>query len=134
MRRALLWVPFVPFALHAAQAIAEEPLPEVSARPPAYSDGVPHGATVNERLAEIARRVQRVSRYPALARERRISGISEVSFEVGSAGTPERIETAATSGHPVLDHAARQAVEDAAPLPFVYGRVTVPVEFSLRED
>ena len=116
------------------QAVAGEPLPAVTARPPAYTDAVPHGPSVNARLAEIARRVQQVSQYPALARQRRISGTSQVSFEIGSAGTPERIETEVTSGHPVLDRAARRAVEDAAPLPFVYGRVTVPVEFRLRED
>ena len=120
--------------LTALPALGEEHLPAVAARPPVYTDAAPPGLDVNERLAEIARRVQEVSRYPEMARERGVAGTSEVSFEVGSAGVPEHIETSATSGHPVLDRAARRAVEDAAPLPFVYGRVTVPVEFSLREN
>lgn len=126
--------PFFLLVLIAAQAAAEEPLPAIAAKPPSFIDAVPRGPNVKERLAEIARRVQAVTHYPALARERGVSGVSKVSFEVGSGGIPERIETEVTSGHPVLDRAARQAVEDAAPLPFVYGRITVPVEFDLRRD
>jgi len=121
-------------ALFAAPSLAEEALPAIAARLPTVQDAVPRGPGVEARLAEISRRVEAVTQYPALARERRVSGTSQVSFQVGSGGTPERIETAVTSGHPVLDRAARRAVEDAAPLPFVYGRITVPVEFSLRED
>lgn len=125
---------FVALLLTALPSIAEERLPAVAARPPAYTDAAPRGPSVNERLAEIARRVQAESQYPPLARQRGVAGTSEVSFEVGSAGVPVRIETAETSGHPILDRAARRAVEDAAPLPFVYGRITVPVEFQLREE
>ena len=32
-----------------------------------------------------------------------------------------------------LDRAAERAVSDAAPLPWVYGEVTVPVRFALRD-
>lgn len=131
MRRSFLLV--LPLLL-SVQAGAQEPLPAVAAKPPAYTDAVPRSPSVNQRLAEIARRVQAVSQYPALARERGVAGVSQVSFAVGSGGVPEQVETAATSGHLVLDRAARRAVEDAAPLPFVYGRITVPVEFSLREE
>ena len=127
-------LPLVVLLMAALPSLAEEPLPAVAAKPPAYTDAAPRGPSVNERLAEIARRVQAVSQYPPLARERGVVGTSEVAFEVGSAGVPVRIETATTSGHPVLDRAARRAVEDAAPLPYVYGRVTVPVEFTLREE
>jgi protein TonB len=115
-------------------ASGQEPAAEIAARTAVVSDAVPRGPGVAARLAEISRRVQTATRYPAIARQRRVSGTTRVSFEIGSGGVPRRVETTESSGHPVLDRAALRAVEDAKPLPFVYGRITVPVEFSLREE
>jgi len=114
--------------LLAASAAAESP----AAAPPA--DAVPAGPSVEERLAEIARRVQAVAIYPPIARVRGLSGETLVTFEVGPAGAPERLRTSRSSGHLSLDRAAERAVLEAAPLPRVIGEVSVPVRFQLVAD
>lgn len=102
-----------------------------AASPPPAVDAAPPGPSVEERLAEIARRIQRASRYPAIARERGVSGEALVAFEIQGDGRPGRLALVLSSGSGALDRAALDAVERAAPLPFVYGRVTAPVRFSL---
>lgn len=113
---------------------AGERLPPVAARPlePA-EDLAPRGPSVERRLAEIQRRVQRAAEYPAIARERGVAGETWVEFEIDADGLAKRVETARSSGHSSLDRAALSAVERAGALPWVYGRVTVPVLFSLRD-
>ena len=110
---------------------AEPELPDVEARSPLHTDAVPIGPSVEARLAEIARRVQQTARYPAIARARGATGEALVAFEIEGDGTPRAIELAETSGSGSLDGAALSAVAEAAPLPFVYGRIQVPVRFSL---
>ena len=109
-----------------------EALPRVDARPPVYFDAVPRGPSVDERLAEIARRVQQASRYPPIARERGATGEALVAFEIGANGRAKHIELTETSGNGALDRAAVRAVAEAAPLPFVYGRILVPLRFTLE--
>lgn len=108
-----------------------EELPAVAARPPAHLDAAPRGPGVQARLAEIARRVQDSLHYPPIARSRGVVGEATVGFEVGADGHPRGIALAATSGSGALDRAALRAVAEAAPLPFVYGRIQVPVRFAL---
>ena len=103
------------------------------AAPPPPVDALPTGPTVEERLAEIRRRIQEALVYPRLARARQLEGVSVVSFTIGRDGEPEGLEVADSSGHPSLDRAAKRCVRDAAPLPWVYGRVQVPVRFELDE-
>jgi protein TonB len=117
--------------LSLAGVAASEP---PAAKPPPAVDAAPLGPSVDQRLAEIARRIQRASRYPAIARERGVSGEALVGFEVGGDGRPSRLKLVVSSGSGALDRAALDAVERAAPLPFVYGRVTAPVRFSLSRD
>jgi TonB family protein len=132
MRRLLLAA--LALACAAAAAGAEPALPPVDARPLPYTDAVPAGPSVEERLAEIARRVQGVSRYPAIARERGASGEALVAFEIGPGGAPRGLELVQTSGSGALDRAALRAVAEAAPLPFVHGRIQVPVRFALDTE
>ena len=117
-----------------AGAYAGDDLAAVSAKPPIVEDAVPAGPTVEQRLAEIQRRVQHAAIYPAIARARGVEGASLVAFEIDAVGRPTGIETAETSGSGALDHAARAAVAGAGPLPWVYGRVTVPVQFKLVQE
>ncbi len=121
MKRSAPWAAAL-LALALTGSAAGEP-PAVDAAPPA--------PRVDERLAEIARRIQGASRYPAIARERGVSGEALVSFEIRADGRPGRLELVESSGSGALDRAALEAVERAAPLPFVYGRVTAPVRFTL---
>lgn len=124
---------FAVFALRmagAAAAAADAPRADLGV---VGADAAPPGAALEERLAEIQRRVQRAVHYPASARARNVSGETLVTFEIASDGRASRIEASGTSGSTVLDRAALRAVEQAGPFPFVYGRITVPVRFSLRD-
>jgi protein TonB len=124
-------------ACWASPAQAEES-PDVAARPPAIEQTVIEDASLRgpslwQRLAEIRQRVQRAKTYPPIARKRGVEGETSVAFEIDRSGTPHGIETVESSGHGALDRAALQAVERAGVLPWVYGRVTVPVRFTLHE-
>ncbi len=75
--------------------------------------------------------------YPAEARRERQEGVVMVSVEVGADGRPGDVSLARSSGFPLLDQAAIQAVRRwtfdparAAGLA-VSSRVSVPVRFSL---
>jgi protein TonB len=98
-----------------------------------FVDGVPFGPTVAERLGVIRRRIQAALEYPPLARLQQIEGSSLVRFEIGRDGTPHDVQVHRTSGTPSLDRAALRAVAAAAPLPWVYGRLEVPIRFDLTE-
>jgi protein TonB len=97
-------------------------------------DALPAAPSVAERLAEIRRRIQAALVYPATARRRGLEGVARVQFEIGAAGRADRIAVVRSSGHPLLDRAARESVAAAGELPRVYGRLQVPVQFSLRDD
>ena len=92
------------------------------------------GPSASERIAEIHRRIQAVLVYPEMARRHGLSGVSRVRFEVGGEGRAQNIEGAGTSGHGVLDRAARRAVVEVVDLPWVYGRLEVPVRFALDRE
>ena len=94
----------------------------------------PQGPTARERVAEIHRRIQQVVIYPDLARRNGITGVSRVRFEVGREGRARNIELADSSGFGLLDRAARAAVMQVQGLPWVYGRLEVPVRFSLERE
>lgn len=115
-------------ALLASGAAADEPAP------PLHRDPVPAGPGVEERLAEIARRVQAVATYPPIARARALSGETWVELRILPDGTPQEVRTSRSSGSVSLDRAAERAVRDAAPLPWVVGTITVPVRFQLSGD
>ena len=117
-------------ALHAAGVGAEPPT--VSANPPAFEDAMPRGPSVEERLAEIRRRIQAAVRYPPLARWRDASGEALVRFEIDRDGHARDVRVARSAGHPLLDRAAARAVVDAGALPWVYGPLEVPVHFELN--
>lgn len=106
--------------------------------PPARSgevDAAPHpGPGARERIAEIQRRIQAAVIYPEFARRHGITGVSRVRFEVGDAGRALNIEVARSSGHGMLDRAARRAVVEASGLPWVYGRLEVPVRFVIDRE
>jgi protein TonB len=94
-------------------------------------DAEPHGPSVEERLEEIRRRLQAALVYPPIARRLGLEGVAWVRFEVGRGGAAQGVALARSSGHAVLDRAARRTVDRAGPLPWVYGRIEVPIRFSL---
>jgi TonB family protein len=116
-----------------AFGVGAEELGAVAARPPVFEDAIPGAPTVAARLAEIQRRVQRAARYPAIALSRSVEGETLVAFEIERGGLPFAIEVSESSGSGALDRAALLAVEAAGSLPWVYGRVVVPVRFELTD-
>ncbi len=76
--------------------------------------------------------------YPAAARRRRLTGEVILSVLVSAAGSPQSVAVATSSGHDILDTAARAAVlqwrfvpaqSGGAPVP---ASVLVPINFQLR--
>ena len=117
-------------ALYVAAAFAARAGPDERARAGA-EDAVPLGPRVDERLARIRERIQAAVVYPPLARLRRLEGVAQVRFAIAVDGSPEQLSVAGSTGHAILDRAALAAVRDAAPLPWVYGLLEVPVRFEL---
>ncbi len=116
----------------AAPAAAGAAATSGTVRPLAVEDAVPSpGPSVAARLTEIQLRVQRALVYPPVARKRGVEGEAVVAFRVANQGAAEAVELARSSGYPVLDRAATRAVRDAGPLPWVYGRLEIPVRFEL---
>jgi TonB family protein len=97
-------------------------------------DALPAAPSVAERLAEIRRRIQAALVYPSAARRRGLEGVARVQFEIGAGGRADQIAVVRSSGHALLDRAARESVVAAGVLPRVYGRLQVPVQFALEED
>ncbi len=96
-------------------------------------DAVPAGPSVAERLAEIQRRIQAALVYPPAARERGLAGVAELEFAIGPSGRARDLRLVASSGHDLLDQAARESVVAAGALPQLGGRLRVPVRYDLAE-
>ena len=97
-----------------------------------FVDAAPPGSTADQRLQEIRRRIQAVLVYPPLARSAALEGTALVRFDIENDGTPSDVVLYRSSGRPSLDRAAVRAVTASAPLPWVYGRLEVPVRFALE--
>jgi periplasmic protein TonB len=121
-------------AVIAAAALATgagaDPPPAV-ARGASSEDVSPQGPSLDERLAAIQRRVQAALVYPPLARRRGVEGTALLAFEIGADGRARRVAVADSSGFAALDRAALRAVHAAEQLPYVYGRLEIPVRFEL---
>lgn len=116
----------------AAGAAAADDAPDAAAvSRPRVVDASPPRRHARERLTEIQQRIQAALRYPPMARERKLEGTALLRFDIDRAGVPHEVVVHASSGLPSLDRAATAAVAAAAPLPWVYGRLEVPVQFSL---
>lgn len=86
-------------------------------------------AAVSNYPGKVASKLRRALRYPSQARRQRIRGDVVVSFVVKSNGGVSSIQIAKSSGFPVLDEAAKDAVRRAAPFPSIpadAGRATWP--------
>jgi protein TonB len=112
-----------------AESASAPPAPAVAAFD---EDAVPRGPTLDARLAVIQQRVQAALVYPPLARMRRTEGTARMAFAIGGDGRARQVAVARSSGFPVLDRAAERAVRAAEPLPYVYGRLEIPVRFELE--
>ncbi|NNL67466.1 MAG: energy transducer TonB [Myxococcales bacterium] len=94
-------------------------------------DALPSAPSVDARLEIIRKRIQDALVYPELARRHGQAGDVRVRFEISSQGRAHGIATTGSSGIWLLDRAAERSVREAAPLPYVWGRLEVPVRFDL---
>lgn len=111
------------------RAGSPEPAQRVSV---VVEDALPHGPSVDERLEQIRVRIQAALIYPPLARRLELTGITWLRFSIDPHGAAREVELARSSGHRILDQAARRTLARAGRLPWVYGRIEVPVRFSLE--
>ena len=97
-----------------------------------------HGAGAGQAPAPLAHGVNPRPRYPELARQRGQQGVVLLRVQVDARGTPTHVLIQQSSGHSLLDAAARDAVRRwrfspalrlGRPVP---GAVAVPVHFRLR--
>jgi len=93
-------------------------------------------AAVSNYPGKIVRKLRHALRYPNSAAIRRLRGIAEVGFVVSSGGGVGSIQVVTSSGSPILDKAALEAVRRAAPFPPIPAeagrsrwRFTVPLAF-----
>ena len=116
-------------------ARAESPPARHAAAPVAIAseDAVTRGPSVDERLEQIRARIQAALVYPPLARRLELTGITWLRFSIDSQGTAREVELARSSGHRILDQAARRTLDRAGRLPWIYGRIEVPVRFALED-
>ncbi len=71
--------------------------------------------------------------YPYLARIKRIEGTVLAEFRLNSTGMPEHMRVVKTSQYAILDEAAKETIQKAAPFPARNRRVEIPITFRLRE-
>ncbi|MAW88805.1 MAG: hypothetical protein CMJ42_19980 [Phyllobacteriaceae bacterium] len=74
-------------------------------------------AAVSNYPGKVASKLRRALRYPREARSRRIRGEVVLSFVVSGNGSVSGVRIARSSGSPILDRAASEAVRRAAPFP-----------------
>jgi TonB family protein len=98
---------------------------------PWLEDAMPAPAPVEERIEEIRRRIQEATVYPERARRMGLTGITRIRFQVRPDGRADGVRTVRSSGSAMLDEAAEEGARRARALPYVYGRLEVPVRFGL---
>jgi protein TonB len=74
-------------------------------------------AAVSNYPGKVVSKLRHVLRYPPEARGRRLNGVAQVQFVVGSSGDVGSVRLARSSGSPILDEAALATVRRAAPFP-----------------
>ncbi|MCP5059940.1 MAG: energy transducer TonB [bacterium] len=100
---------------------------------PAEIDAMPEAPTVMARIAEIRQRVQEAVVYPPVARRRGVEGTTLIEFLIDAQGRASEISTVESSGSKALDAAAELGAQEAAPLPYVFGRLRIPVVFEINQ-
>jgi protein TonB len=74
-------------------------------------------AAVSNYPGKVVSKLRHALRYPPEARGRRLNGVAQVQFVVGSSGDVGSVRLAGSSGSPILDEAALATVRRAAPFP-----------------
>ncbi len=75
--------------------------------------------------------IERAKSYPPLARKRGLEGTVTAEFTISAKGYPENIRIVRSSGHEILDSAAKKTILRASPFPSVKGSLEVPITFRI---
>ena len=98
-------------------------------------DAAPVGKTADRYPAQVLAWIERHKRYPPRASDRRLAGEAVVALTLDRRGRLRRVELIQSSGHPLLDEAAIDAVQRADPFPrpetggWTRRRFEVPLRF-----
>ena len=98
------------------------------------SQGRSEGGTHSDAVRMIRTAIERALVYPQIAKKRGIEGTSLTGFSINSRGYPENIRIIQSSGSGILDTAARETVDRAAPFPAVGGSLEIPISFRLKNN
>jgi protein TonB len=109
-------------------------------RGPGSGAGSGGGSLLGGYLREVRRLLERQKGYPPMAQRLNIQGVVLVHFTIAADGSIQSTRLRRSSGHEVLDDAARKTVEKVGqfpPLPRALGReklaVEIPLAFRLRD-
>ncbi|MFZ2196535.1 MAG: TonB family protein [Thermodesulfovibrionales bacterium] len=72
--------------------------------------------------------------YPYIARKKKIEGTALVEFRINQRGVPEDFKIVRSSGHSILDKAARETVVKASPFPVLKDTIEIPITFLLKDN
>ncbi|OVE81744.1 hypothetical protein BVY03_02850 [bacterium K02(2017)] len=83
-------------------------------------------------LAKIRKKIMRKKTYPKLAKENEWIGTTKVSFKINQDGSLNFVRVTQSSGHQILDKAAKSSIFKAAPLPYYPKTISLKLEYQLQ--
>jgi protein TonB len=94
-----------------------------------------HGPGPSESYRQaIYNAIQRNLVYPYIARKRRMEGTALIEFKINQKGVPENVFIIRSSGHTILDAAAKETVIKASPFPAAGKTIEIPITFLLKDN
>jgi protein TonB len=116
------------------RAVSSAPVPGVAAMPSAASSAPSGAPKEGPHWERIGQAIRRQVVYPLLARRRGMQGRTTVGFVVGLSGMASDVRIVTSSGYPLLDAAALEAVSRAVPLPppSEPTEIVMPIVFALQ--
>lgn len=100
--------------------------------PDAGQTGGSQSGLVSTEYLGLVEAIERVKKYPRLARERGMEGVVRLRFMLNHSGGVDAVELVKSSGYEILDSASISAVYRAAPMPYVNGWVEMPMRYVLK--
>jgi TonB family protein len=100
--------------------------------PDAGRTGGSQSGLISTEYLGLVEAIERVKKYPRLARERGMEGVVRLRFMLNHSGGVDAVELVKSSGYEILDSASISAVYRAAPMPYVNGWVEMPMRYVLK--
>ena len=100
--------------------------------PDAGRTGGSQSGLVSTEYLGLVEAIERVKKYPRMARERGMEGVVRLRFMLNHSGGVDAVEVVKSSGYEILDSASISAVYRAAPMPYVNGWVEMPMRYVLK--